>query len=289
MKKLNLPYIFIFDIDNCIIGDVSYVLYENNILELIKKEYQKNKLKLKCPKIINFKKYLKEGLLRPNFKEFIKFIKKKYKKVEIYVYTNSSYNWTYNGLVYNIEKAANIKFNKPYFTRENSFKNLEKSLTNVFNIIVEKLKKKYPLLKKNKYINEVFNNNIIFIDDIENNLADHKYKQLVCPKYEYIKSYNIIEKILKEYKIDKKKLMKNEEIYQYIINNYEIVMNNKNKNLLNKLIPLYSEKIYRDKIYYEKLNKKDKFFKKLINFLKKENNNKIDNKLINKLNKKLFK
>ena len=284
-KKQNLPYIFIFDIDNCIIGDVSYVLYENDILELIRKECEKKKLSLKCPKMINFKKDLNQGLLRPYFKDFIKFIKKKYKKVEIYVYTNSTYSWTHNGLVYNIEKAANIKFNKPYFTRENSFKNFEKSLTNVYNIIINNLNKKYPLLKKKKYINEVFNNNIIFIDDIKDNLADHRYKQLVCPKYEYIKSYNILDKIIKEYKIEKKKLMKNEEIYKYIISNYEIIMDFKNKSLLNKLIPLYSEKMYKETKYYEKLNKKDKFFKNLIKILKKEKTNNLNNKLINKLNK----
>jgi len=79
--------------------------------------------------------------------------------------------------------------------------------------------------------------------------------------------------------------MKNEEIYQYIISNYEIIMNFKNKSLLNKLIPLYSEKMYKEKKYYEKLNKKDKFFKNLIKILKKEKTNNLNNKLINKLNK----
>ena len=43
--------------------------------------------------------------------------------------------------------------------------------------------------------------------------------------------------------------------------------------------------MYKETKYYEKLNKKDKFFKNLIKILKKEKTNNLNNKLINKLNK----
>ena len=119
MKKI--PYIFIFDIDNCIIGNINYPITEALLLDTIKGVCTQKKITNKCIKKINFVKILKKGLLRPYFVNFIKFIKKKYKNIELFVYTNSSYNWTHGGLVDNIEKASNIKFNKPYFTRENSY------------------------------------------------------------------------------------------------------------------------------------------------------------------------
>lgn len=261
--KNKLPYIFIFDIDNCIIGNIEYPLYEYELYNLIKKNSKKNEI-IKKKKYINFINILNKGLLRPYFKEFINFIKKKYKNVEIYVYTNSSYSWTYGGLVYNIEKSANIKFNKPFFTRENSNLNLSKSLKNVFKIILNKLKKKYPLLNYKKNISKTFNNNIIFIDNIKDNLADYPNKQLTCPEYNFSKYYNVIKKIKKKYNMEKN-ILNNNKIKNYI------KLNNKNKKILSN--------------YIKKKKNKDIFFKKLISIIKKEkidNFNDINIKFLNK-------
>ena len=251
MKNKNLPYIFIFDIDNCIIGNVEYPLYEYEIMELIKNNCNRKDILKKCKKYINFVKVLRQGLLRPYFREFIKFIKKKYKTVEIYVYTNSSYHWTHNGLVYNIEKAANIKFNKPYFTRDYSHLDMSKSLTNVLNIIFKKLKKKYPLLnyKKNRY--EVFNNRLIFIDNIKDNLADFPNKQLTCPEYKYSKKYNVIKKF-------KKKEIKIKKINNYIKTKLSINKKNENTNKDNffkKLIKKFKKIKYINDLTIKNLNK----------------------------------
>ena len=258
MKK-KLPYIFIFDIDNCIIGDVEYPIYEYNLMQLIKNNCNRKDVLKKCKKYIDFVKTLKEGLLRPYFIQFIKYIKKIYKTTEIYVYTNSSYNWTNNGLVYNIEKAAKIKFNKPYFSRDYSHFDMSKSLTNVLNIIFKKLQTKYPLLYYKKFRYEVFNNRLIFIDNIKDNLSDFPDKQLTCPEYNYNKKYNVVNKILKKYNIQKKEL-KVKEIDNYI--KTEILVNKKKNN-----------------------TKKDIFFKKLIKKLKKNKN--INNENIKKLNLEL--
>ena len=67
MIKKNLPYIFIFDIDNCIIGDVSYVLYENDILELIRKECEKKKIIIKMSKNDKFQKRFKSRFIETIF------------------------------------------------------------------------------------------------------------------------------------------------------------------------------------------------------------------------------
>ena len=47
-----------------------------------------------------------------------------------------------------IEKALNIKINRPFFTRENSMtQDLKKSLANVYPLIIKSLLKKYPSMK----------------------------------------------------------------------------------------------------------------------------------------------
>jgi len=282
-----LPYIFIFDIDNCIVGNVEYPIYEYSILELIKNNCKQKNIFNKCNKYINFVKILKKGLLRPYFKEFIKFIKKKYKNVEIYLYTNSTYKWTYNGLVYNIEKAANIKFNKPYFTRDYSYDDMSKSISNVYNVIINKLKNKYKSLKIKKNVLYVFNNRLMFIDNIPNNLKDYPKKQVICNSYNYSKPYNIINKIQKKYNINKKIIENNVHILDYILfNNNKITFYTKNKNYLLLNNKNYQNNLWKiAKIKYKNVNK-DIFFKKLIKILNKYNN--FNENIISKINKDLF-
>jgi len=271
MKK-KLPYIFIFDIDNCIIGDIRYPIQESQLLDLIKMICKKKNITNICKKKLNFVNVLKKGLLRPYFVNFVKFIKKKYKNVEIYVYTNSTYGWTHGGLVENIEKASKIKFNKPYFTRENSYQmgNYPKSLSNVFKIIISRLQNKYKILKNKKEILNVFNNNVVFIDNVKDNLKDYPGKQIVCPNYEFNKPYDIIKKIMKNNKI-KSSVMNDEVIKEYIKTNLRSPFKFKdttiNEYKIQKIRWTYYSKI-------ENNNKKDYFYKNLIKIIK---NNKINN------------
>tara|TARA_B110000444_G_scaffold250903_1_gene277997 strand:+ start:146 stop:1024 length:879 start_codon:yes stop_codon:yes gene_type:complete len=272
MKK-KLPYIFIFDIDNCIIGNINYPITESILLDLIKMTCTQKKISNKCSKKVNFVNVLKKGLLRPYFINFVKFIKKKYKNVELYVYTNSSYNWTYGGLVENIEKASKIKFNKPYFTRENSYQlndNFPKSLSNVFKIIISRLQNKYKILKNKKEVLKIFNNNVVFIDDIQNNLKDYPGKQIVCPKYEFNKPYDIIKKIKKENKI-KNEIINHYNVKEYITQNIKSPVKFKDTTINEYKIQKFKWAYYSKK---ENNEKKDYFYKNLIKIIK---NNKIKN------------
>lgn len=289
MKK-KLPNIFIFDIDGCIIGNVSYPIEESNILELIKMVCKKKNIRNVCKNKFNFVNVLKKGLLRPYFVKFIKFIKKKYKNVEIYVYTNSTYGWTHGGLVENIEKASKIKFNKPYFTRENSYQidYYPKSLSNVFKIIVSRLQNKYKILKNKKELLNVFNNNVVFIDDIKDNLKDYPGKQIVCTKYEFNKPYDIIKKIKTTNKI-KNSVMNDETIKQYIKENIRSPFKFKDTKKNELKIQKFRWAYYSKK---ENNNKKDYFYKNLIKII---NKNKIKDfsfeniKLINEKLSTLYK
>ena len=268
-----LPYIFILDIDNTIIGEVQNCTYESMILDYIFKYCKMNNIIANCNKKIDIIDELNEGLLRPYFIDFINFIKKKYGNVEIYLYTKSAYNWINNsGLIDNIEKVVKIKFNKPYFTRENAL-NGQKLLGNIYDDIIKLLIKKYPLLKIDKNIKKVFDTQLVFIDDIPNNLKDYANKQIICPKYNYQPYYNIKEKIIKKYNI-------NSDIF----NNKEIL------EIFEALdTPIYNENgsVYQKDIEYMQLSEivniraaqitsdtslNDTFFKDLIAILDKNKN-----------------
>jgi len=199
MKKL--PFIIIFDIDHAIIGNISTVIEEWHLLENIYNICKKKGIRTKCPfPNLDFQDELKNGLLRPNTKDFITFCNKKFKNAEVFLYTNSSYGWTNGGLGINIEKALKIKINRPFFTRENSL-TMGKSLANTYPIMMKSLAKRYPSLKDENNSEYVLQNRLIFIDDIADNIIQYKGRQLVCPRYNFWNKYDVYAKLLTKYKI----------------------------------------------------------------------------------------
>ena len=273
---MKLPYIFIFDIDNTIIGDIHHQIIEYNLLENI------NTLLIKDYDITDI---LNNGMLRPYFKDFIDFIYKKYKNVEIYVYTNSSFEWINYGLIDNIQKSINYKINKPYFTRDDSNYYKKKLLGNLYDNIINSLIAKYPSLKSQKNKEFVFKNQIVFIDDIKNNLKDYPQKQILCPEYNYIDVYDMKTRLINKYNI-------NEDIFDK-----EIVLSLFENNYL----PLYNKNgsIYQqDKSYQELLrlrllrkqeinNINDTFFKNLISILDEDKTLILNDDTIKNINDKL--
>lgn len=285
---MKLPFIIIFDIDNTIIGNVTNCTRENDILDIIYKNCKKNKITDEC--IINkldIKEELLNGLLRPNFKDFVDFCEKKYKNVEIFVYTNASSKWINNSLLSNIEIASKVKFNKPYFTREDSV-NYDKNLSNIYDRIMKALVKKYPVLNNQKYNEKVFEERFIMIDDLEKNIKDYPEKQILCPSYDYYCYYNIKEKIMSKYKIP-------EDVFNHksVIDYYAYYSDD---------LPFYNvngRDYHKDKTYYNimelKMNrymeitahKKDTFFLDMIKAI--GDKAVLTNKNIEKINKELAK
>jgi hypothetical protein len=274
---MKLPYIFILDIDHTIIGNINYQILEYELLEIIKPELINN---------FDITEDLNNGMLRPFFKEFISFIKNKYKNVEIFVYTNSSYHWAVNGIIPNIQKVINNVINKPYFTRENSNNN-NKLLGNIYDNIIDNLISKYPSLKKDKNKEFVFNNQLVFIDDISENLKDYPEKQILCPVYNYTNIYDIKLKLINKYQIKEEEFDKTEVLDFF--NNNGIPIYNKNGSILQQ------DKIYQDLlelllIRKSKLEntKKDIFFKSLISIFNKNKSMKLNAKFIERINNHSF-
>ena len=290
MKKL--PFIIIFDIDRAIIGSISTVVEEAQVIASIFNICKKKGINAKCPfpELFDMQDELKNGLLRPFAAEFINCCNKKFKNAEVFFYTNSSYKWTNGALGKNIEKALRIKVNRPFFTREDSMSlNRTKSLANIYPIIITSLLKKYPSLNNEKIADFIFNNRTIFIDDIKDNIFAYTNRQLVCSAYEYVPYYDIYEKCITKYKMDPL-IFNDKDILKYMGDN-DIHVYNKNGNRYQKnkeyitVLNLYNLMRYE----INKQENKDTYYKDLIAELSKKSvsNKYLTDKNIKILNKKV--
>lgn len=284
------PFIIILDIDHTIIGTVNQLCKEREVLEYIYNLCKKNGLE-KCIRQnnVDMQKELKDGLLRPYINEFINFCNNKFKNVEVFFYTNSSYNYTNTFLATNVKKALKVKVNKPFFTRENSM-NIngvtKKSLVNIFPFIIKSLVKKYPIMKNEKNIDYIINTRFVFIDDIKENTFEYVNRQIICPKYEYRYYNDIPEKLINKYKM-KPEIFNNKQILDYL-HNMNIPIYNKRGNIhqQNKdFIELWKK---QQKKYSEVSKVKDEYFKDLIKEFSKKSvsNYSLSNENIIKINKK---
>ena len=284
------PFIIILDIDHTIIGTVNQLCKEREVLEYIYNLCKKNGLE-KCIRQnnVDMQKELKDGLLRPYINEFINFCNNKFKNVEVFFYTNSSYNYTNTFLATNVKKALKVKVNKPFFTRENSM-NIngvtKKSLVNIFPFIIKSLVKKYPIMKNEKNIDYIINTRFVFIDDIKENTFEYVNRQIICPKYEYRYYNDIPEKLINKYKM-KPEIFNNKQTLDYL-HNMNIPIYNKHGNIHQKnkdFIELWKK---QQKKYSEVSKVKDEYFKDLIKEFSKKSvsNYSLSNENIIKINKK---
>jgi hypothetical protein len=273
MKKL--PFIIIFDIKKTLIGDTNNLSTEYYLLEFIFNNCKKKSINTKClnTDILNMEDELKNGLLRPFAKEFITFCNKKFKNVEVFFYTDYSYKFTNNIIGKNIEKALNIKVNRPFFTKENSILTLyhKKSLVNIYPLIIKSLLKKYPLMNDENITKYILNNRTIYIDDIKDNIYTNTERQLICPEYKYYPYYDIYDKLINKYNFDLKifddkeilKYMEDNNIYIYNKNGTVYQQNKEYISLMNMSKAKYWE-------LYSLKNKEDTYFKDLITELSKK-------------------
>ena len=274
MKKL--PFIIIFDIDQTIIGNINMLSKENDLLEFIFNTCKKKGINTECQNIdLDMREELKNGLLRPYVCEFIETCNKKFKNVEVFFYTNSTYKWTNKILGKSIEKALNIKVNRPFFTKENSMSlslDFKKSLANIYPLIIKSLLNKYSRMKDTQIAEYILNNRTIFIDDIKNNIISYTNRQLVCPAYDYFSYYDIYEKLITKYKMDPK-IFNNKDILKYMEDN-NIYIYNKNGSVFQKdkeyitLSHMYKKK--HSQLSSELSKNTDTYFKDLISILSKK-------------------
>ena len=268
---MNLPLILIFDIDQTIIGNQCTFEQEYYILNDVP---DNKKLLVKYNSFLD--NYLKTiDFIRPHFLDFIKLMKDKYVKVEIFLYTNSGFE-----RVEFLEKVLSkyFKFKKIYSRRDSI--NMQKNILFIYEDIIK-------TLKLTKHKKEILENNIIFIDDIPNNLGDYSNKQIVCTRYNNIYTYDLQAKLLKDYDID---MLKNKEIIQTFNDNkhYMYYYDPNSYSYEDKDFYLYNLKkliIQRKEVI---LNKYNDFFLKLIEIIKKEKYKLFNTETIENINKLLI-
>ena len=275
---IKLPYIFIFNLD-VIIGNTDFIMHEYNILNIIHKYCKINNILNKCIDKYDITEELENGLLRPNFKAFIEFIKNKFKNIEFYIYSSIHDNkWINSGIITDIEKTANIKFNKPYLIQIPTFDEL-------LSLITTDLISKYPSFKVQKNKDFVFENQLLFFNSTNND----KYSKLqIIPdkSYDYSLYYNLNTKFIEKYEL-KEDIFDNKEILEYLDYDFIPFCNKYGSKYQQDLqLQLIKDLWWRIKTEIKNKDLKDTYFKDLMELMKKKRDLKFNDKTITKINQK---
>jgi len=192
MRSTKLPYIFFFDIDGTIIGDISAQVCEWTLLTT----YEKSKIPQFKKNLIT---QLENGLLRPHIMNYIELIRSKHEHVELFIYTASDAKWA-AFLVPCIENVIGIKFNRPLFTRNQcTLVNHEyrKSLSKVMPTAFSKIKRGLSLQDIShsdlKHHSTLIDNNHVL-------MKNEECRGILCPTYNFIDIYDVL-RLLSEHAI----------------------------------------------------------------------------------------
>lgn len=181
-----IPYVIFIDLDGTIVGNVTNLVSE---WELI---LQYNKSKQKEFKRALVKK-LRQGMLRENLADFCGMVQRHYRCVEFFIYTASETKWA-NFLVNSIEEATGLTFQRPILTRKNCIErnsDYKKSIDHVMPIVMKKLKRIYPKLTKVSQLKH----KTCLIDNNDVMVEKERDRVIRCPTYDFIEFYDIFGRI----------------------------------------------------------------------------------------------
>jgi hypothetical protein len=188
-----LPFVFILDWDGTIAGRVDYQSTRYSLTKTMKKYGYKVMPSLKTvPKAFQ----PGNGLIRPGIASFMRSIKALYPNAHFFIYTASERSWALQEIGW-VEKAFNIHFERPIFTRQDcvvdSVGNYRKSIQRIWPRVCRTLSKspqstKWTRPQLAKVLAErtiVVDNNAVYID--------HKDRLLLCPDYDYTVFENLLD------------------------------------------------------------------------------------------------
>ena len=205
---IELPYVFVIDIDGTMIGNCSYQTQQYSLITVLKKMGYKTASTSSCSHA-----YSPDQLLvRPGLANFMKAMKSLYTNVHFFVYTASQKDWAYQEIAW-IEKQHGVQFRRPLFTRQDCVidgaGSYRKSLNRILPRIMRSLSRKgeRSLTKQEQsYIVEnrlvVIDNNAVFLDRTD--------RLLLCPDYNYTLFEPLLDLIPQE-------AMKNPSIQQHVL------------------------------------------------------------------------
>lgn len=149
----------ILDLDNTIVGDVTYQVLANILCK-------------KACKVSYIKKMYSEksGVIRPGFTTLISTLRSKIPNIKIYIYTSSRKEWALKEIKW-IEQNCKIKLDRPILSRDDCI-----DINNKCYKSISKISKKIKNIDKNNLL--IIDNNDLFIDNKNNFIK--------CPSYNYI-------------------------------------------------------------------------------------------------------
>jgi len=178
-----MKHIFLIDLDGTIIGDITPQII---MWELSKTQSRKGGIKFDTK---GLQEKLKTGhIVRPGFIEFFKYVKSL--DHLIYVYTASEKTWA-NFIISQIEKAFDIKFERPVFTRHDC-----KLLNNQFIKSLKFISKPLERSLKKKGISHLdLSKHVTIIDNTHVYNPSDQSNLVICPSYSYRHPENIASQI----------------------------------------------------------------------------------------------
>ena len=212
----DLPVVFILDMDATLVGDVKYILAYHELMKFVKDGCKHKRLEgVECKLNTNIwnPDNIPSGFMRPQLKESLLRIKEIFPTAEFFVFSLGIKSYVHNCMKF-IEKQTGIKFNRPFFTREDSSFTAEyrylKDIHGYEKIIYDVLARKYPKCKDETYQRKVSNERTIIIDDSEVWGNDNRWIQ--CKRYSYCSQVELDKNMLKI-------IYKNPELSSFIENN----------------------------------------------------------------------
>lgn len=187
-----LPYIVILDWDGTVAGRVDYQSYRHSLEQY----YKQNGVKLKSDNKTVPKAFTRESyLIRRGLVKFIEELKAHFNgNIYFFIYTASERVWA-NREIQWVEKAYNIKFQRPIFTRDDCINVMgsgyKKTIAKIYPRVLRSIGKTRLTKSQKAYILEkhfmIIDNNAVYTD-----MQQHL---LLCPHYDFMVFENIIEDI----------------------------------------------------------------------------------------------
>ena len=216
---MDLPTIFIFDLDQTIIGESGTLLAFDDLIKFIKYACKSKELPEKiCTKqLLTLTKMVSPSMIRPGLAELLTGIKKNFPTAELFIYSAGTHEYVQKFVSIVEQQIGNgVLFNRPLFSRTECFMDeynqRSKSISSQLPVIVNTLKTRYKGLRKPDIDPiKLLKDRMIFIDDSDV-VWDMSNRQIKCPEFKYHQVCHLDQEVLR--------LFYNEPVLQkFILNN----------------------------------------------------------------------
>lgn len=288
MTDKTLPILFIFDLDNTLIGNPVHILGYKYLLDFIKdgcKHNRLNGIECKIDYSIWNNKIIDEKFFRPKLKESLQEIKTIFPNAEFFIFSLGTKDYV-TSIVQFLEKYTGISFNRPLFTRENSSLTSEvnylKDINGYYEKIFASISSKYPKCKNKLYQDKIINERTIIIDD-NADVWKNDNRLVKCKQYLYKPVVEIEKSILDI-------IQKNKSIHIFSNTNDDIkiiptIYEHQPYEVFKMNYHMFLANLYRIESQNNIEQSKDDFFPKFVKILKGVKTKPFNKHLIQKIKK----